>query len=410
MATSTSDVYVWTWLPRATEPIVAGRLRRVGGRLEFGYARSYRDNPNAISLYGPELPLAAGWIEPAHGLTLAGAIRDGCPDSWGRRVIETRLQADEGTHLEEVYMLASGTNRLGAIDFQERPDVYAPRIDESPLAELHEAAERLQEGIQLSDSVVEALIHGTSIGGARPKVLVRDEVAGEWIAKLSATSDRFFSVTNAEGTAMSLARRVGIEVPETRVITSLGREVLLVRRFDREPDGQRHHVVSGLTMALEDENAARYVTYPTLNDVLRAHGDTTAGPALFERIAFNIAISNSDDHARNHAAFWDGRTLKLTPAYDLAPGPRSGETATQAMAYGSDGEKASNFASLFRHAGMYGLNSNEAREVIDRIIDTIESHFAEAADENRVSSADRDYLWRRQFLNPGVLHGYRPLR
>lgn len=165
-------------------------------------------------------------------------------------------------------------------------------------------------------------------------------------------------------------------------------------------------------MAQEDEHAARYVTYPGILEVLREHGDTDAGPALFARIAFNIAISNSDDHARNHAAFWNGTSLVLTPAYDLAPGPWSGETASQAMAYsrgpdGLPGEKASNFAVLVRHAATYGLTTAGAREVVDRIIDTIESEFVEAADLNRLSAADRDRMLGRQFLNPGALYGYR---
>lgn len=415
MPSSTSDesaVYVWTWLPGTTAPVVAGLIDRVGDRLHFGYARTYRERPDAISLYAPELPLGSGFIEPADGLSLAGALRDGSPDAWGRRVIEARLGIEEGALREEQYMLASGSNRLGAIDFQERPDVYVAREDGAPLEELQRAAEHLQEGAELSPSVADALIHGTTIGGARPKVLVRDSEGVEWIAKLSASSDKVFSVPNAEGAALELARRAGLRTSDSRVITSLGREVLLVRRFDREVDGRRHHVVSGLTMAQEDENAARYVTYPRILDVLSAHGSAEiAGRELFARIAFNMAVSNSDDHARNHAAFWDGVNLRLTPAYDLAPGPRSGETATQAMAYGRgpdglDGEKASNFASLIKHAGVYGLNAADATDVVDRIIDTIETDFAEAAEMNRMSEIDRVQMKGRQFLNPGVLHGY----
>lgn len=409
MASSTSDVYVWTWLPGATEPVVAGRLVARGNLLWFGYAASYRANPSAVSLYGPELPLTEGLMEPGPGLDLAGTLRDGAPDAWGRRVIESRLGVEEGSIGETRYMLESGTNRFGANDFQSSPERYEHRLDHASLEELQRAAELLQEGEPLSPSLSEALVHGTTIGGARPKVLVSEPDGTEWIAKLSASSDRLFSVPNAEGASLELARRCGLDVVEARVATSLGREVLLVKRFDRETDGRRHHVVSALTMSGEHENAARYVTYPAVLEVLRRHGAADAGPGrdLFARIAFNIAISNSDDHARNHAAFWDGSHLRLTPAYDLAPGPRSGQTATQAMAYGPGGEKGSNFAALLDVCHVYDLDRHQARDVIDRIIDTVESDFHDAADMNRMTKADRARMKGRQFLNPGALHGWK---
>lgn len=415
MTSSTSEpsaVYVWTWLPGHPTPVPAGLLRLNGNRLEFGYASSYRARPDAISLYSPELPLRPGFIEPLDGLTMAGAIRDGCPDAWGRRVIEARLGVDEGVLSEMQYMLASGSQRFGAIDFQSSGTEYVPRVQNAPLGELQKAAELLQEGEELSPALANALVHGTTIGGARPKVLLTDEDGVGWIAKLSSSTDKVFSVPNAEAACLELARRAGISVPESHVITSLGREVLLVRRFDHDPDGHRRHVVSALTMAGEDEHAARYVTYPRILDVLREFGvpDQDPGLLLFERIAFNIAISNSDDHARNHAAFWDGTHLRLTPAYDLAPGPRSGETATQAMAYGRTpdglpGEKASNFAVLISHAGQYGLTRAQARDVVDRIVTTISEQFDEVADAARMPARDRTSMFGRQFLNPGALHG-----
>lgn len=416
--TSSSDslghtrAYAWTWLPGSVEPVVAGIVEQRGDRLHFGYGESYLDLPEAISLYGPELPLSPGWIEPLPGLTLAGVLRDATPDTWGRRVIESRLGVDENSLTEIEYMLASGSNRLGAIDFQTSSSEYAPRIDMTSLDELHAAADALQEGKPLSQSLAEALVHGTTIGGARPKVLIRDGDGVDWIAKLSASSDKVFSVINAEATSLELARRVGMRVPETDLVVSLGRDVLLVRRFDRTPGGQRHHVVSALTMAQEDENGARYVSYPTIVDRLREHASEPSGIGreLFERIVFNIAIGNSDDHARNHAAFWDGDGLALTPAYDLAPGPRSGETASQAMAIGRDGRKDSTFVTCLDSAAIYGLSRSEARDVIDNVVSTISDNWTEAADIGRMSEAERERLFGRQFLNPYASYGYTSIR
>lgn len=409
--TSTSDhpdrVYVWTWLPGETHPIVAGLAEVRGGRMRFAYGRSYLARPEAISLYGPELPLREGWSEPLGALTMPGSLRDGAPDAWGRRVIEARLGVDENSLAEIGYFLESGSNRLGAIDFQVSPDSYVPRRDSATLDELHDAARRLQAGESLSTVAAEALIHGTTIGGARPKVLVEDADGTQWIAKLSASSDSVFSVVNAEATAMELARRAGIVTAQSRVTTSLGRDVLLVRRFDRSRAGTRRHVVSGLTMAGEDELGARYVTYPAIFDVLREYGEDPAGAGreLFDRIVFNMAISNFDDHARNHAAFWDGRHLSLTPAYDLAPGNRSGATANQAMAFDRDGTRESTFAAAVGAAHVYGLDRQAARERVDRIVESIRENWDVAADLGRLTRADRERLWGRQVLNPATARG-----
>lgn len=404
--TTSELAYVWTWLPGASTPVVAGAVEQRGDALRFRYARSYLGRHGAISLYAPELPLGPGDIDPLPGLNLAGCLRDGSPDGWGRRVIEDRLSAND-TLTEIDYMLQSGTNRLGAIDFQASPTEYVPREDAATLDELHHAAELLEDGHQLPDALENALVRGTSIGGARPKATVVDEDGVEYIAKFSSSSDRVFRVVNAEATAMDLARRAGIDVPETRIVTSLGKDVLLVRRFDRERS-TRNHVVSGLTMSVQDEMYARYATYPDILDVLREYsdGDSDPGHQLFERVAFNIAVSNSDDHARNHASFWDGKHLTLTPAYDLAPGNRSGETATQGMAYARNGDKTSNFESLLGAAGTYGLSRLEARHIVDNIITVIRDSFDDAADAARVTNADKAYLKRQLFLNPGTLYGY----
>jgi len=411
MPTSDIDqrVFVWTWLPGSTEPVVAGATERRGEVIRFYYANSYLERDDSISLYQPELPLARGYLEPRDGLTLAGCLRDATPDAWGRRVIEARLGAPENSLPEETYMLQSGANRFGALDFQPQRDRYRPDVDHATLDELHEAARRLQDGRSLSREMEEALAHGTTIGGARPKVLVQGADGVQWIAKLSSTSDTIFSVINAEGAAMQLARTAGLDVSHAEVTTSLGRDVLLVRRFDRTADGGRRHVVSGLTMAGEDEVGARYVTYPSILDVLREHGSEPGGVgrALFERIAFNIAIGNSDDHARNHAAFWDGSQLALTPAYDLAPGSRHGETATQAMAFDYDGRvRTSSFAALLSEAPTYGLTAAVAREAIAQLVDSIRANWDDAAETARLTRADREHLWGRQILNPAAFYEF----
>jgi serine/threonine-protein kinase HipA len=268
------------------------------------------------------------------------------------------------------------------------------------------AAERLEAGVPFSPALDSALLHGSSIGGARPKVLL-DDGDRKLIAKLSSRSDPY-PVVKAEAVAMDLARRVGLIVPAIEVTESVGHDVLLVERFDRTAvAGQRRMMVSALTILSLDETMARYATYHDLADVIRARfADPKATlRELFSRIVFNICVGNTDDHARNHAAFWDGSMLSLTPAYDICPQLRSGGEATQAMAIGKDGYRYSRLAGCLPAAGVYLLTSGEAADIIDHQLDLIRGQWNDAADTARLTTAEREQLWGRQILNPFALQG-----
>jgi serine/threonine-protein kinase HipA len=414
LASPPTEAFVWVWLPGASEPVVAGQVRAVGDGHQFIYGRSYRERDDAISIYGPELPLVPGWIDPPDGLQMAGCLWDASPDSWGQRVINVRLaggrygDAADAIHATNLtYLLESGSDRVGALDFQRSATTYVPRTEDASLDELHAAAQAMERG-ELTGVLADAFVHGTAVGGARPKVLVR-EADRHWIAKLS-TSDDPYPVVKAEGVAMALARRVGIPVPGTQVIRSLGRDVLLVERFDRPGSGRRRMMVSALTMlGFGDFLGARYSSYVDVLDVLRTRGRDGggAGRALFERIVFNVAVGNTDDHARNHAAFWDGAELELTPAYDLCPQLRSGTLARQAMDISRDGRRDSRFALCVDVAAEYGLTTQQAIEIVDHQVATIREQWGDAADQAHLTTDDRAYLWGRQILNEYAFEGYR---
>lgn len=402
-------VFVWTWLPDESTPIVAGAVDRVdAGRFDFTYARSYLDHEHAVSLYAPELPLRRGVQEPLDGLTIAACLKDATPDSWGERVIGNRLGSGDAELSLETYLLESGSNRLGAIDFQQSATEYVPRLDTASLDDLYDAAEKVLAGEPLDPAIGDALRNGTAIGGAHPKVLISDDSGVEYVAKLSVSTD-VHPWIKAEAVGIKLAKRCGLEVPTARVITSMGRDVLLIERFDRLAGGQRRHVVSGLTMmGLDALLGARYGSYPEMLDALREHALVAhdVGRTLFERVVFNVAIGNNDDHARNHAAFWDGQSLELTPAFDLTPQVRSTDMSTQAMAIGRDGARASQFAVCVAAAADYGLSRPAAADIVDRIVSTIEAQWPEAADAARLSEADRNALWRRSVLNRSTLYDW----
>lgn len=207
---------------------------------------------------------------------------------------------------------------------------------------------------------------------------------------------------------MFLAQKAGLDVARTRVESVLGRSVLLVERFDRTDDGGRILATSALTLTGLDELQARSGSYVDFLDALRSNGapEGTASE-LFARIAFNMAISNSDDHLRNHAALWDGTVATLSPAYDLSPMRRSGETASQAITYDRNGTRRNNFSDLIAARRFYDLTRGEADTIVSRVEDAIREHWVEAADFGMLTSADRRLLWGRQFLNPGTLYGFR---
>jgi len=411
MPTSTSDrAFVWIWLPGEREPVPAGLLRVRGVDLTFQYGTRYLERPNRMSVYGPELPLTRQAFQATADLHMPGAIRDASPDAWGRRVIMSRLTGDRGRDVETdrlpelTYLLESGSNRFGALDFQASATEYVARTDAATLDELHDAADRVEAGEPLPPELGEALLSGTAIGGARPKALIEDG-GDQYIAKFSVATDPF-PVVNAEAACMQLARRAGIEVSEFEVVRSLGRDVLLMKRFDRGPGATRRMAVSGLTMLGLGEMTSRYGTYPDLYDVLMAHSAAPehVGEQLFRRIAFNIAISNTDDHLRNHAAFWNGEHLDLTPAYDLSPMVRSGETARQILAFGRAGERDSRFHDLVRVSSVYGMSRPAGQGIVDEVVEAIMDGWNEAADIARLTQVDRQRLWQRQILNPAVFH------
>lgn len=404
-----TEAYVWIWLPGSLEPVVAGRLTYAGGALVFNYGVGYLKRDGAIAIYDPELPLRKGALPLPPGLSMPSSIRDGAPDAWGRRVLINKkfgLKGDGAAHaeLDELtYLLESGSDRIGALDFQVSPSEYVPRQSETaPLEVLLRASEEVERGVPLAPDLALALQHGTSLGGARPKAQIVDE-GRKLIAKFSSSSD-LYNVVKAEYVAMRLAAEVGIRAAVVRLVRSLGKDVLLVERFDREPaaDGwRRKAMVSALTLFGLDEMMARYASYQTLAEIIRHRFTDSAATLeeLFRRLVFNILCGNTDDHARNHAAFWDGHHLALTPAYDICPQPRSGQEASQAMLITSD-MRLSRLTTCLAAAPHFLLGAEKARSIITHQVRTIKARWEAVCDEAALSEVDRAYLRGRQFLNP----------
>ena len=409
-----TEAYVWIWLPDEDKPIVAGRIERDDNRYLFNYGRSYLDRADKIPIYLPELPLEDRQIEPIAPLEIANALRDGAPDAWGRRVIINRLMSEKGgkeynQELDEItYMLQSGSDRIGALDFQLSPTNYVAReSSNTPLDILQSSADMVERGLPLTPALAEVLQHGTAIGGARPKTLIED-ANKKYVAKFSSSTDTY-SVVKGEFIAMRLAAKAGISTAPVSLTKAINKDVLLIERFDRtyvEESWYRKSMISALTILELDERLAAHASYEDLAEKIRHR---FANPKqslheLFARMAFNILVGNTDDHARNHAAFWNGNLLELTPAYDICPQSRTGREATQAMQLHGT-ERRSQLSNCLASAANFQLSDDDALSIFKHQINVINQNWDEVCKEAKLSDVDRRLFWRRQFLNDLAFEG-----
>jgi len=408
-----SSAFVWIWLPNCAEPIVAGKISLIEGKYHFVYGRSYLDNEDSIALSPIELPLQRGTFEPTGINEIHACLRDAAPDAWGRRVIEYQYPKQNFGELD--YLLLSASNRIGALDFQQSNQDYQARESSQPhLPDLLQAAQLIEASKPLPPELDRALLHGTSVGGARPKVLISDN-RRHYLAKLSSSSDHY-DVVKAEYVAMKLAQIAGIDVAQVQLEQSLGKDILLVERFDRikQKNGSeaRRLILSGLSLLELNEMEARYASYQKLAELIRYQ---FANPLnllheMYKRLVFNILIGNTDDHARNHAAFWDGVALRLTPAYDICPQSRSRRVATQAMDLEGKQGNHSTLVNALSVYPVYMLEKQEAIDIINRITSVIEDNWLNVCNEADLGQNDRKRLWKMAVLNPYCFEGFSMLR
>ena len=379
--------------------------------MRFAYGERYRQRPGAISLFDSELPLSrGGFADPPDGLEIAGCLNDAGPDSWGQRAILNRLasrDANFGDLDTLTYLAEAGSDRIGALDFQPSPREYVYRgSEQATLTDLLEMAERIEAGDPVPAELEQALRAGSSVGGARPKALLTDGDR-HLIAKFSSQTDRW-PIVRAEFVAMRIAARCGLDVAAVALREVDGRDVLLVERFDRIPGTRRRRaVLSALTLLGLPETSPQLAAYGDLSELIRRRftAPRQTRRELFSRIVFNVLCGNTDDHARNHAAFWDGRELTLTPAYDVCPYPRVGGEASQAMRLGAgdDPYRLSNLGGCIERADLYGVSRDEALEIVHQQREVIDTSWDDVCEEARLTQAQRGVI-RRVFPHEYALY------
>jgi serine/threonine-protein kinase HipA len=409
-----SECFVYITLPGATSAVTAGKFvlgnNRMGDPLgKFVYGRSYLENAQAVPIDPVALKLTDTTYETAQLNGVFGALRDAGPDFWGRRVIEKH--AGKPMLGEMDYLLESPDDRAGALGFglSNRPPAAKREFNKTlDLERLQNLAEALIRDELPNDpaapQVQDLLLLGTSMGGARPKAVVSDE-DGLWIAKFNRQDDRWDN-TRVEHAMLRLARQCGISTPESRIETVGGRDVLLVKRFDREKTESgytRARMISGLTALRADEapDAKGRWSYVLLVEELRRFVAEPKKDAaeLFRRICFNALISNLDDHPRNHAFLAKDTHWKLSPAYDLTPSPVvSQERRDLAMECGDMGRYANARNILSQHA-RFLLNKEDAEGILNEVRTQV-SNWYDTARACGVSERDTETI-RGAFLYPG---------
>jgi serine/threonine-protein kinase HipA len=416
--TSNNECFVYITLPGATCAVTAGRFVQTVDRRDtplgrFVYGQSYLKRADAVDIDPVELKLGGGTFETTNLKGVFGAIRDAGPDFWWRRLIERNVGGQLG---ELDYLLHSPDDRAGALGFGLGLSPPAPlrKFNKTlALAKLQTLADSVAGEEDLPDDaeqlqVKNLMLLGTSMGGARPKAVVEDE-DGLWLAKFGRPDDRWNNA-RVERTMLVLARQCGVTAAESRIVTVGARDVLLVKRFDREKTQggyRRARMVSGLTLLrAEDTHQSRdRWSYIALAEELRRVSSTPRKDAaeLFRRMCFNALITNADDHPRNHAIVaWD-RDWKLSPAYDLTPmNLISLERRDLAMTCGDAGRYA-NADNLKSQSARFLLDPQEAERIVKEMADSVAATWYDVARGEGVSVADCETI-KSAFVYEGFWH------
>ncbi|MEA2108158.1 MAG: HipA domain-containing protein [Pseudomonadota bacterium] len=417
--TSERECYVYIVLPGTTNFVTAGRFNvspnRDGEPVgRFIYGRKYLERGDAVELDPVELHLHSREYETARMEGFFGAIRDSMPDYWGRCVIERNIGH---TNLEEFdYLMSAPDDHAGALGFglnvQSQPKThrYNRILDLESIQTVADAIVRGEPNIEGSTArQVEGLLqYGTSLGGARPKAVV-EHGQGLWIAKFGTLDDRW-NHPKVEHGMLKLAKACGLTVAESDIANVGGRDVLLVRRFDRERSENSYHryrMVSALTLLRSDDSvfSRQDWSYVLLADEIRRVSNKPEADLreLFLRMCFNAAVSNLDDHPRNHAVLAKDQHWRLSPAFDLTPTPLiSVERRNLAMSCGTQGRYANRENLMSRH-GRFLLSREDAAELFNNMIETIKNNWRPTMRQAGVTEADCETI-SSSFLYEGLFY------
>ena len=341
-------------------------------------------------------------------------LSDVCPDRWGRQLIQRRenLFAKEANrhtkHLGEIdFLLAvSDILRTGGLRFKTDPQGdFISEIDElsvPPMADIHKIENaalsyELAHNPESRKWLLQLIMPGSSLGGARPKANVRETDGTLWIAKFPSRND-YFDTGAWEYVTHELAVMCGLNVPEAKLqrFSDYG-STFMVKRFDRKGK-QRVHFASAMNLLGAIDGFSSRYSYLDIAQFLVSHSNQTKQDLeeLFRRIAFSIAVCNHDDHLRNHGFLLNGVNWQLSPLYDVNPSPDN--LIYMSMNITLD-NAISSFSVLLETADFYRLSHSEALQIINTTREIVLSNWERLAKQYSIPSWQINQM-RPCFENP----------
>ncbi len=411
MAQNEKTIYVYeNW--RAEAPSLIGVLRasfvRGAESFSFEYAHEWLSSDgNAYSL-DPDLLLFKGRQYTPLDKRLFGLFSDSCPDRWGR-LLMTRKEAVEA-HKEDrkprkltdsdFLLGVYDKSRMGALRFSlteggefvanEKAYATPPWVSLRTLENASFAFENDDSGLD-ERWLNELLAPGSSLGGARPKATVLAADGSLWIAKFPSKHDE--SNTGAwEKVVHELARRCMLDVPESKLeaFSDIG-STFLVKRFDR--DGKRRiHFASAMTLLGKTDGASGSdgTSYLDIAAFIRANGAEPKRDLkeLWNRIVFNMAVSNTDDHLRNHGFLLTPSGWKLSPLFDVNPVPSGDRLALNVTQL----DNSIDLDLALEVAEYFGLSKAEAEKAAASIVTTVQESWERVAERYGLSRGAVEYM------------------
>jgi len=403
------SVYVfadWDGLP---EGMLMGQLQSelLRGKevFSFVYSKEWLSSNFAQTL-DPDLFYSEGLQYLSDDKSNFGLFLDSSPDRWGRVLLRrreaalARLEKREPMNLTELDFLLGGFdgNRMGGLRFKREMD--GPFLDDNKqyavpawtsLRELEQISLRLENDEASNDPDYVRWLNllvapGSSLGGARPKASVVDETGHLWIAKFPSGQDTF-DVGAWEMLTHRLAIKAGVDMSEAKAqVFSTKHHTFLTKRFDRTSFGKRKHFASAMTL-LGYSDGEEGASYLELVEFISSQGANVQADLaqLYRRIAFSMAVSNVDDHLRNHGFLWTKDGWILSPAYDINPV----ETGTGLHINISDVDNSLEWDLLRETSPFYRLEPEEAENILLEVKRAVQSWEKEAKALS-ISTLERD--------------------
>ena len=404
----TRNIYVYYDGEQVESPLMMGLLScgHLRGKdiFSFEFDKSWLADKRFRS-FDPDLQMFGGKQYVPQGKDNFGIFLDSTPDRWGRVLLErkeaemARLENRKVRNLFETdYLLGVfDGSRMGALRFKIDPegdfldndaDMATPPW--TSLRDLENASLNLEDcpEVQQSKWLRMLVAPGSSLGGARPKANVLDKDGSLWIAKFPSRKDRR-DVGAWEAVCCEMARRSGVNVSDFRIERFSDKyHTFLTKRFDRTAGGKRRQFTSAMTLLGysdgENSEGASYLEIAEWieRNCMNVNENLTE---LFRRIVFNIAVSNCDDHLRNHGFIYSPKGWTLSPAYDLTPDPKG---------YGlklniSETDNSLDYDLALSITPYLGINKDTAEGIIDKTRNVV-SEWRKIATRYGIPNSEQD--------------------